>query len=195
MEAAIGHLKKTPVATNWPWNSGYLNKAAGSGTVDVEVLEYENRDFTLTASNRCEPFESVVAAAGTNPARTVYITLSWAGASNLGLELYDANVVDCNNPLGSANLIASSLTTEMPEVIRYRISTAPPATLTYTARITGTIGDAYKLRISHPDESGFSSANSCGQPVGPPNTACMRALISLGKVSSTRREVFAGFSR
>ncbi len=195
MEAAIGHLKQAPVATNWAWRDGYLDKTLGSGTVDVEVLEYEDRDSTLTGTNDCAPFESTVVATGANPSRTVYVTLAWSGASNMGLELYDANVADCNNPAASATLITSSLTADMPERIRYRIPDAAPATVTYTARVTGTNGDVYRLRISHPDESGFSSGNTCGQPVGPPNTKCDRSIISLGKSANSRREVFSAFSR
>lgn len=196
VEAAVGRLKKPPVSANWTWNDGYKDKALGSGTVDVEVLEYEMRDGTLASSVQCEPFESVIEAAGANPARTVYISLAWSASNNLGLELYDNTVADCNNPLASANLIASSVTSNKPEVIRYYIGAAPPATLQYTVRITGgAAGVAYNLRISHPDESGFSSANTCAQPDGLPYDPCMRALIALGKAGNTRREVFAGFSR
>lgn len=195
LESAIGHLKQSPVSTNWVWKDGYLAKAVGSGTVDVEILEYESRDATLAAAYQCEPFESVVAATGTNPAKTVYVSLSWSGNSDMGVELYDNTVADCNNPTASANLIASSLTSNKPETIRYRIQSAPPATLTYTARVAGTVGDVYKLRMAHPDETGFSSANSCGQPDGLPYDSCMRAVIALGKAGNARREVFAGFSR
>lgn len=195
LEAAIGHLKRAPASVYWPWRDGYLNKAAGSGTVDVEVLEYENRDFTLVSSVRCEPFESTIVAAGANPSRTVYIALSWGTSNNMNLELYDNSVADCNNPLASANLLASSMTANMPEMIRYRITNAAPATLTYTARVSGTAGDAFQLRISHPDEAAFGTGKTCGQPAGPPFKKCMRAVISLGKAQNARREVFAGFSR
>ncbi len=195
LEAAIGHLRKTPVSLYWPWREGYLGKPIGAGTVDVEVLEYENRDSTLAASAKCEPFESTVVSTGANPSRTVYMALSWGSTNNMGLELYDNTVADCNNPLASANLIASSLTANKPEIIRYRITAAAPATLTYTARVTGTAGDVYQLRISHPDESGFSTGKTCSQSAGPPFKTCMRAVISLGKVQNARREVFAGFSR
>lgn len=195
LEAAIGRLKKSPVSTNWTWRDGYLNKTIGSGTTDVEVLEYESRDSTLTGTNKCEPFESAVVTTGANPSRTVYVTLAWSGASNMGLELYDNNVADCNNPTASANLIASSLTSDMPETIRYRIQDAAPAAVTYTARVTGTAADAYQLRIAHPDETNFSSGSTCGQPAGAPYDSCMRAIIALGKAGSARREVFSGFSR
>ncbi|MBI2413989.1 MAG: hypothetical protein HYV24_12370 [Deltaproteobacteria bacterium] len=195
MEAAIGHLKKAPVATNWLWKDGYLAKPMGGGTVDAEVLEYESRDATLAGANKCEPFESVIVSTGANPARTVYASLAWSSASNMGLELYDNSVADCNNPTASANLIASSATSNMPETIRYRVQTAPPATITYTARVLGVAGDAYKLRIAHPDETNFGTGNTCGQPAGPPYDACMRAVISLGRHMDARREVFSGFSR
>ena len=193
-EAAMGHLDASPPSSNWVWNGGYLNKSIGDGNMDVEVLQYEMRDSTLVSTAACEPFLSDLVTGVTNPARTVYITLSWQSASNMGLELYDADVTDCTNPTLSATLIASSLTTDMAETIRYRI-TAPAAAYTYTARVTGTAGDAYQLRIAHPDETGFSSAASCGAPVAPPNTACDRAVISLGRSHNARREIFAGFSR
>lgn len=195
LESAIGHLKQTPVSTNWSWRDGYLNKAVGSGTVDAEVLEYENRDSTLTASNQCEPFESTIVATGANPSRTVYAALAWSSSSDMGIELYDNTVADCNNPAASAALIASSITSKMPEIIRYRITDAAPATVTYTVRVLGTNSDSYKLRISHPDESSFGSGSTCGQPAGAPFDTCMRSIISLGKYSNARREVFAGFSR
>jgi hypothetical protein len=194
LQAGLGHLNKTPVSANWTWNSGYLDKAVGGGTVDVEVLQYEERDSTLVAATACEPFLLDLTAAGTNPARSVYVTLSWLGGANMGLELYDAAVADCANPALSATLIASSVTTAMPETVRYRI-TAPVAAYTYTARVTGSIGSAYQLRIAHPDETDFSAANTCAAPVAPPNTACRRALISLGQSGSSYREVFAAASR
>jgi hypothetical protein len=203
LEAAMGHLKKTPASdtcldattSSWCWNDGYLDKAVGGGAMDVEALEYESRDGTLVGANQCEPFESYIEAAGANPARTVYATLSWATGANMGVELYDNTIADCNNPTASATLIASSLTTGMPEVIRYRIGTAAPATLTYTARVVGTAGDVYRLRISHPDETAFKAANQCGAPDGAPPDECVRALISLGTYSSARREVFAAMNR
>ncbi|MDO8426148.1 MAG: hypothetical protein Q7T24_01385 [Deltaproteobacteria bacterium] len=191
LEAAIGHLGRT----SWSWRDGYLGKAIGAGTVDLEVLEYENRDSTLTGSVKCEPFESTIVSTGANPSRTVYTTLSWSSTNNMGLELYDNTVADCNNPLASANLIASSLTANKPEIIRYRITNAAPVTLTYTARVIGTAGDAYQLRLSHPDEVNFGNGSTCAQPAGPPFKKCMRAVISLGKVQSARREIFTGFSR
>jgi Tfp pilus assembly protein PilX len=196
IEAAIGRLKKTPVSTSWAWNDGYLNKAAGNGTVNVEVLQYQQWvNSTLVASAACEPFESRAITGVTNPARTVYVTLSWSSASDMGLELYDAEVADCADPTASAALIASALTSDMPETIRYRITAVVETTFTYTARVTGTAGDVYTLKISHPDEDNFGSAQQCGAPLSPPYVECDRALISLGKVFNARREVFAGFSR
>lgn len=196
-ETAVGRLKKTPAGSNWTWNDGYLNKSIGSGAFNVEVLEYENMDSTLAAAYACEPFQSVVKATGANPAKTVLVTLSWSAASNMNLELYDNAVASCANPTASANLIDSdaSAALQEPKTVRYRVQTAPPATLTYTARVTGTVGDAYQLRISHPDETNFSSGNTCSQPVGPPNKACMRGLISLGKSNDARRELFEALSK
>lgn len=195
VEAAMGHLKQTPVSANWAWRDGYLGKAIASGTVDVEVLEYESRDGTLTGTNACEPFESTVVAAGANPSRTVYITLAWSSGTDMGVELYGSTVADCADPTASATLLASSLTTEKPEVIRYRVPDAAPATVTYTARVTGVNGDAYRLRIAHPDESAFGSGNTCGAPAGPPTVRCDRAVISLGRSADARREVFSAFTR
>lgn len=195
LETAIGRLKQSPVSTNWAWRDGYKDKLIGGGAMDVEVLQYEARDGALTGAFACEPFESTIVATGANPSRTVYAVLSWSSASNMGVELYDNTVADCNNPAASASLIASSLTNEMPETIRHRISNAAPATLTYTVRVLGSAGDSYRLRISHPDESAFGTGNTCAQPAGPPYDECMRALISLGKHKDARREVFAGLSR
>ncbi|HEY4707829.1 MAG TPA: pilus assembly PilX N-terminal domain-containing protein [Thermodesulfobacteriota bacterium] len=195
VETAIGRLKINPVSTNWSWHDGYLDKAVGSGSFDVEVLQYEERDSTLAAAFACEPFESTIDPAAANPARTVYVVLSWAGAGNMGVELYDNAVADCSNPAASANLISSSLTSGKPEKIRYRISAAAPPPLTYTVRVVGTAGDAYNLRIAHPEESAFGTGNTCGAPAGPPYDECMRAVISLGKHEKARREVFAAMSR
>lgn len=195
IETATGRLKKTPVSANWVWRDGYKDKSLGGGTFDVEILEYEARDSTLGATYVCEPIESVIDATGANPSRTVYVSLSWASTSNMGLELYDNTVADCANPLASANLVASSNTSNMPERIRYRIINAAPATLNYTIRVTGNIGDSYALRVAHPDEASFGSGNTCGVPAGPPYDECMRALIALGKYQNARREVFSGLSR
>jgi len=193
LETAVGKLKNP--ASNWTWRDGYKAKAVGSGDFDVEVLEYENRDSTLAGANACESFTSSIASTGANPARTVYVSLSWSTADDLGLELWDNAVADCNNPAASATLITSSLTSSMPEAVRYRMPDTAPVPSTYTARVVGVSGVAYKLRIAHPDESGFSTASTCGRPVGAPAEACMRALIAIGRYEKSRREVFAGFSR
>lgn len=195
IETATGRLKMTPVSTNWTWRDGYRDKALGGGTFDVEVLEYEARDSTLAGTNACEPIESAIVSTGANPARTVYVSLAWSSGSNMGLELYDNAVADCNNPAASANLIASSNTSSMPERIRYWIGAGAPATLTYTVRVTGVSGESYALRMAHPDETAFGSGNTCGAPAGPPYDECMRALISTGKYRDARREVFTGLSR
>lgn len=195
VETATGRLKMTPVSANWTWRDGYKDKTLGGGSFDVEVLEYESRDSTLAGANACEPIESAIDTTGANPSRTIYIILAWPSASNMGLELYDNAVADCNNPAASASLVASSNTSSMPERIRYWIGAAAPATLTYTVRVTGTSGDSYALRIAHPDETAFGSGNTCGAPAGPPFDECMRALISTGKYRDARREVFTGLSR
>lgn len=195
VETATGRLKKSPVSANWVWQDGYKDKSLAGGRFDVEVLEYETRDSVLALSYACEPFESVITTTGANPARTIYAVAAWASASNMGLELYDNNIIDCANPSASANLITSSNTANMPERIRYRISAAAPAILTYTVRVTGTPGDSYTLRIAHPQEAAFGTGNTCGAPVGPPYDECMRAIISLGKYANARREVFTGLTR
>ena len=126
----------------------------------------------------------------TNPARTVYVTLAWASADDLGVELYDNIVADCANPLASAALIGSSLTADKPEVIRHRIASVVPADLPFTVRILGNpAANPYVLRISHPDdtENALTPARF--------TSASMRAAISLGKATSARREVFNAFSR
>ncbi|HBG45971.1 MAG TPA: hypothetical protein DDW94_03180 [Deltaproteobacteria bacterium] len=195
IETAIGRLKKNPIGTNWEWRDGYMDKPVDGGSFDVEVLEYESRDSTLAGANKCEPFENTIDTSGVNPARTVYIVLSWSSSSDMGVELYDNTVADCSNPAASATLLASSLTTGKPERIRYRITSSPLTPFTYTVRVTGNAGDAYKLSIVHPEEDAFSTANQCGAPAGAPFDECVRALISLGKHSTARREVFAAMSR
>lgn len=195
IETATGRLKKTPVSANWAWQEGYRDKPLGGGRFDVEVLEYESRDSVFAASYACEPFESVITASGANPSRTVYAVAAWASASDMAIELYDNNVLDCANPAASANLIAISDTAYKPEWIRYRITAAAPATLTYTIRVTGVPGESYTLRIAHPQEAAFGTGNTCGAPAGPPYGECMRALISLGKYGNARREVFTGLTR
>lgn len=195
MEAAKGRLMKQPASSNWIWRDGYSDKPLGGGSFNVEVLEFEARDSTLSVPFACEPFESVITSTGANPARTIYAILAWGSASNMGLELYDNAVVNCANPSTSANLVASSNTNTMPERIRYWITASAPTTLIYTVRVTGNPGDSYALRIAHPDETGFGVGNNCGVPAGQPHDECMRALIALGKYKDARRELFMGFSR
>lgn len=200
-ETATGRLKKPPITANWLWNDGYLNKAVGTGTTsagtfDTEVLEYENRDASLALAYKCEAFQMVVKALvpGANTARTVYMGLSSSSANNLGLQLYNADVTaSCAAP-PVINLVDSVTASNTAKSIRYRIP-SPPATYTYTARVTGLAGTAYQLRISHPDEPTFSaSGNNCGMITGAPYQ-CQRSLISLGKVKDARREVFQAVTR
>lgn len=195
IEAATGRLKKTPVPANWTWQDGYMDRLLGGGKFDVEVLEYESRDSALVLPYACEPFESVITSAGANPPRTIYSAASWASSSDMALELYDNAIDDCSNPAASANLLASSVASGKSERIRYRITAAAPATLVYTVRITGTPGESYRLRIAHPQEAAFGAGKTCGAPGGPPYDECMRALISLGKSSNARRELFTGLAR
>lgn len=179
-DAAIEHCSQG--GSNWLWNEGYLNKSLGDGTVDVEVLQYVNKDGTSN-SPRDETFLSCLSSTGANPARTIYIALFWnntdSGSANynsndLGLELYEG-----------ATLLASSTTSNNPEIIRYRITggTNCPTDTTYTARVLGNSNNKqYYLRISHPDASNFG-------------TTKWRSVLSLGKMNQAKREVFAAFKK
>lgn len=183
-EAVMMYLNQPPASTYWLWNNGYLDKPLGDGTVDVEVLQYENRDATLSGTEDCPTFQSSLATdVGANNARTVYITLTWSSSNSFGLELYNADVSgSCASPPGG-NLIASvPASTVKPKVIRYRIPDPPPTPVTYTARVTGTNGVSYELRISHPDESGFTSSD-------------WRSVIALGEMNQAKREVFVAFKK
>jgi Tfp pilus assembly protein PilX len=181
VESAIGHLKQPASycggSNCWLWNDGYLDKAAGDGTMDVEVMEHDTRDASAL-SPVDETFENCTlnTPPPANPARTVLVTLRWDPAVNtndLGLELYDEASV----------LVATSQTSNNPEVIRYRM-TYSAVCRTYTARVVGNgpLAGPYELRISHPDSSSF-------------NTSRLRAVISEGKVREARREVFSAFRR
>lgn len=199
-ETAIGKLKKNPVTTNWLWNDGYSAKPLTGGTFDVEVLEYENRDSAIPGAGYvCTAIEIVVKplVGGANTARTVLATLSSASASNLGMALYNANVVaSCAAPPGG-NLVDTITASNVPKTMRYRIPEpgVTPVTYTYTMRVTGINGTAYNLRISHPDEPTFSaSGNACGTITGAPYK-CQRGLLSLGRANNARRETFQGLSR
>jgi len=177
-ESAMMHLNQPPASTYWLWNDGYLNKSLGDGTVDVEVLQYENQDASLSGSTACESFQSYIEATGDNPARTVYVTLAWSGASSFDLALYSDG--SCTTEITAASKIVQSKSIS----IRYRIPDSAPATLTYSAKVTGTSGQAYELRISHPDEPspGFTSSD-------------WRAVIALGEMNQAKREVFVAFKK
>lgn len=190
IEAAMGHLKKTPVSSNWTWNDGYKNKALGSGTVDVEVLQYDNYPNQTTASPYCIVFTSTLLNTGANPARTIFATLSWDPAvntNNLGLELFSGDLIALGTCATAAGPVASSLTSSEPETVRYRIPEPGsfPSNVTYTVRVSGNTAAplTHNLAISHPDQPGFNLSN---------NT---RTLIALGKARDSRREVFAAFRR
>jgi len=176
-EAAIEHLTQSG-ASNWQWNDGYLDKSLGDGTVDVEVLQYENQDASLSGPTACESFQSYIESTGDNPARTVYVTLAWSGAISFDLALYSDG--SCTTEITAASKIVQSKSIS----IRYRIPDSAPATLTYSAKVTGTSGQAYELRISHPDEPspGFTSSD-------------WRAVIALGEMNQAKREVFVAFKK
>ncbi|MBI5874514.1 MAG: hypothetical protein HZB81_01470 [Deltaproteobacteria bacterium] len=182
-EAIIGKLKQSPPErcgltspdTCWNWNDGYLNRALGDDHVDVEVLQYENRDCTGGCGNACESFVSSTEIGGDNPARTIYTVLTWAAAAALDINLYS------NATCTTAVANVSKTTLSNAVFLRYRI-TAAPATPTYYVGVTNGSGVVYQLRISHPDEPGFTSSDS-------------RSLISLGKMNNARREVFTAFCR
>jgi len=186
-DAAIEHTSQG--GSNWLWNEGYLNKSLGDGTVDVEVLQYVNKDGTSN-SPRDETFLSCLRSTGANPARTVYITLFWnntdSGSANynsndLGLELYQG-------AMPGGTLLASSTTSNNPEIIRFRLTPGTTGTscttdTTYTVRVLGNSNSKqYYLRISHPDENGFAATK-------------WRSVLSLGKMNNAKREVFAAFKK
>lgn len=176
-ETVMGYQKQVPWNTYWAWNDGYLDKALGAGTVDVEVLQYDNADGTVTGGLDCVDFESSIESGGENDALTIYITLRWTSANAFGLNLYAGT---CISP---GALTASSVASAAKErTILYRIAAAPPQTIDYNVVVTGTSGDSYELRIAHPDESGFNAAD-------------IRALIALGRVQKARREVFVAYCR
>lgn len=186
-EAAIEHLTQSG-ASNWQWNDGYKDKSLGDGTVDVEVLEYNQYLGQTSNSPTCTSFTNVIINTTTNPARTVLVNLAWnpsVNANNLGLELYNADVTgSCASP-PAGNKVATSTTSNNPEVIRYRIPEPGsfPTTYTYTVRVLGNTGSAsYDLTFSHPDSSGFGSSS-------------WRSLIALGKMKDARREVFTAFRK
>jgi len=187
-ESAMMHLNQPPASTYWLWNDGYLNKSLGDGTVDVEVLQYEQYLSQTSNSPTCTSFTNVIINTTTNPARTVLVNLTWnpsVNANNLGLELYNADVTgSCASP-PAGNRVATSTTSNNPEVIRYRIPEPGsfPTTYTYTVRVLGNTGSAsYDLTFSHPDESGFGSSD-------------WRSLIALGKMKDAKREVFTAFRK
>jgi hypothetical protein len=199
-ETATGRLKRTPITANWLWNDGYADKTVGTGTTassafNAEVLEYEARDASLVLAYKCEAIQLVVKplVVGANTARTIYMGLYSTSASNLGLELYDADVTATCAVPPAGNLVDSVPSSNAAKGIRYKI-TAVPGTYTYTARVTGTAGTAYQLRISHPDEPGFSAGITCGAITGTPYQ-CQRAIISIGRVQDARREVFQAVTR
>ncbi|TAN63534.1 hypothetical protein EPN18_02145 [bacterium] len=199
-ETATGRLKKI----SWLWNDGYSNKALGTGTTssstfNAEVLEYEGRDATLpAAAYKCEAFQLVVKSlvVGANTARTVYLGLYSTSASPLGLQLYNADVTGACAAPPAGNLVDTVAASSTAKSIRYRIPEplTPPVTYTYTARVTGTAGTAYQLRLSHPDEPAFSAGITCGAITGTPYQ-CQRSIISIGKVRDSRREVFQAVTK
>lgn len=188
-EAAIGHLNVSPASTNWVWKSGYLNKPVGSGTVDVEVLQYDDYPAQTSVSPYCVTVSASLVNTSANPARTIFVEVfkdPTVNADDLGLELYNADLIGlgtCASP-GSAP-VAASLTTDNPETIRYRIPEPGsfPSEVAYTVRVLGSTGLSHKLGVSHPDIAGFTESNDT------------RSLISTGKSGDARREIFISFRR
>jgi len=189
VEAAMGRLNESPASTNWLWNGGYLNKTIGNGTANVEVLQYDFYPSQTTVSPYCVAITSQILNTGANPARTILASVRWDPAVNvadLGVELYNADLVGlgtCASPGSSP--VASSVTSNNPETIRYRIPEPGsfPTTVTYTVRVLGNAGGAHSLAISYPDKPGFSTTNDA------------RAIISVGKSGKSRREIFVSFRR
>lgn len=189
-EAAIGHLNKSPSAANWIWNDGYKTKAVGGGTVDVEVLQLDYYPNQTSVSPYCVTVTSRLLNTTVNPARTVLAILSWdpaVNAASLGIELYNTDLVGsgtCATPGVSPVATATAASTN-PQIIRYRIPEPGsfPSTVTYTVRVLGNTGGAHKLSVSHPDQSGFTTANDT------------RSVISTGKASNAIREIYMAFRR
>lgn len=188
-EAAIGHLNAPPASTNWLWRSGYLDKPVGRGSVDVEVLQHDDYPTQTSASPYCVTVSASLDNTSANPARTIFVEVSkdpTVNTDNLGVELYSTDLValgTCASP-GSAP-VASSITTDNPETIRYRVPEPGsfPSVITYTVRVLGSTGLAHTLGVSHPDVSGFTELNDT------------RSVISTGKSGDARREIFISFRR
>ena len=188
-EAAMGRLNEPPASTNWLWNGGYLNKAIGNGTADVEVLQYDSYPNQTTVSPYCVSIVSQIVNTGANPARTIIAGVKWdpaVNAADLGVELYNADLVGlgtCAAPGSSP--VASSVTSNSPETVRYRVPEPGsfPTTVTYTVRVLGNAGGTHSLAVSYPDKPGFSTTNDA------------RAVISAGKSGNSRREIFVSFRR
>lgn len=188
-EAALGHLNTAPASTNWVWMSGYLDKSIGGGTVDVEVLQYDDYPAQTSVSPYCVTLSASLVNTSANPARTIFVELTKdpaVNADNLGVELYDTDLValgTCASP--GSTPVATSVTSDNPETIRYRVPEPGsfPSTVTYTVRVLGSTGLSHRLGISHPDMSGFTELNDT------------RSVISTGKSGDARREIFISFRR
>lgn len=188
-EAALGHLNTSPASTNWVWRSGYLDKSIGRGSVDVEVLQYDDYPTQTSVSPYCVTVSASLENTSANPARTIFVEVYKDPTTNtddLGVELYNTDLValgTCASP-GSAP-VAVSITTDNPETIRYRVPEPGsfPTTITYTVRVIGSTGLAHVLGVSHPDISGFTELNDT------------RSIISTGKSGDARREIFISFRR
>lgn len=189
-EAAIGRLKQEPPATYWFWNDGYGNpsKALGDGTVDVEVLHYETRNYSAGPIPACGPFVSSIepVAANTNAARTIYVILTWNPSDNpntLDLKLYSDGTCTTEITNASKTVLSNAI------FIRYRIPNAAPADVDNSVKVfNNTVGAPYKLSISHPDDNKTGSTYKF-------TSSSWRSLISLGKVNNAMREVFIAFRR
>ncbi|HKZ46173.1 MAG TPA: hypothetical protein VJ202_02175 [Thermodesulfobacteriota bacterium] len=191
-EAIIGKLKQSPPErcglispdTCWNWNDGYLNRPLGADRVDVEVLQYENRDGSTAP---CETFVSSIetGGAGTNPARTIYAVLSWSAAATLDINMFSDTL--CATPL--ANVSKTTLSNAV--FLRYTIPDAAPISLDYSVRVTNASSAAYQLRISHPDDTETVLTPAPAQF----NLSSMRSIISIGKMNNARREIFTAFCR
>ncbi len=188
-EAAIGHLNAPPASTNWLWRSGYLDKPVGRGSVDVEVLQHDDYPAQASVSPYCVTVSASLDNISANPARTIFVEVykdPTVNTDNLGVELYSTDLIalgTCASP-GSAP-VASSITTDNPETIRYRVPEPGsfPSVITYTVRVLGSTGLTHTLGVSHPDVSGFTELNDT------------RSVISTGKSGDARREIFISFRR
>ena len=190
MEATISSLRQAPPATFWVWNDGYLARALGAGTADVEVLQYEHDDTDdVDALNPdCIDFVSTIVSTGANPARTIYVTLYWETTDDLDIALFDDDT--CGAGAGVEITATATVTKTNTETIRYRMQNAD-GDYHWSVEVSNndTGPSDYTLSISHPDDT--ETVLTAAQFTA----ASWRSIISEGTVNDAVREVFAAIER